>query len=146
MSGKDTYEEAVKEILHQNENFLVDNFENSENEDWEGFIQENYVEKTCQNQSQSKEVSAMEPAKKRMKMTYDSNLDFDVIVVKTLQQIDKAKNPKKSDTTDAKNICEECQKEGCRLYCIGICYKNILEYKLKCIKDNIEALRKRVEM
>ena len=30
----------------------------------------------------------------------------------------KAKKPKKSDKTDAKYICEECQKEGCRLYCM----------------------------
>ena len=123
MSGKDTYEEAVKEILHQNENFLVDNFEKSEIEDWEGFIQENYGEKNCQNQPHSKEVSAIEPAKKRMKINHDSNLDFDVIknlqqiVIKNLQQIDKEKNskakkPKKSDTTDAKYVCEECQKEG----------------------------------
>ena len=121
-------------------NELVDNFENSEIEDWEGFIQKNYGEKNCQNQPQSKEVSAIEPAKKRMKMTYDSNLDYistvfhtkqvnasDVIdVVKKLQQTDKAKKPKKSDKTDAKYVCEECQKEGCRLYCIRICYKNIL--------------------
>ena len=77
--GKDTYEEAIKEMLHHHENVLVDNFENSEIEDWEGFIQENYVEKICQNQPQSKEVSAIEPAKKRMKMTYDSNLYFDVV-------------------------------------------------------------------
>ena len=79
LSGKDTCEEAIKEFLHQHENVLVDNFENSEIEDWEGFIQENYGEKNCQNQPQSKEVSAIEPAKKRMKMTYDSNLYFDVV-------------------------------------------------------------------
>ena len=63
--------------MHQHENELVDNFENTEIEDWEGFIQENYGEKNCQ--PQSKEVSAIEPAKKRMKMTYDSNLYFDVV-------------------------------------------------------------------
>ena len=135
-NGKYTYEELVKEMLHENKNVQVDNFENSEIEDWEGFIQENYVEKNCQNQPQSEEVSAMEPAKKRMKMTYDSNLDFDAIVVKTLQQIDKAKNPKKSDKTDAKYICEECQKEGCRLYCIGIGME--LEYKLRCLLRSVE--------
>ena len=121
----------------------VINFE-SELDDWEGFIQEHYGEKKIQNQPHSKEVSAIKPAKKKMKMTYnfskstdhDSNLDFDV--GKNLQQIDK-----KSDKTDAKYICEECQKEGCRLYCIGITVKNILEYKrykLKCL------LKRSVEM
>ena len=60
----------------------------------------------------------------------DSNLDFDV--VKNLQQIDKEKNskakkPKKSDKTYAKYVCEKCQKEGCRLYCIGICKKSLLK-------------------
>ena len=125
-------EEALEKMLHQHENVLVDNFENREIEDWDGFIQKNYGEKICQNQPESIEVSAIEPAKKKMKTTYDfsksidheSNLDFDVL--KNLQETDKAKKPKKSDTTDAKYICEECQKEGCRLYCIGICYKNIL--------------------
>jgi hypothetical protein len=46
-------------MLHQHENLLVDNFENSEIEDWEGFIHENYGEKSCQNQPQFKEVSAI---------------------------------------------------------------------------------------
>ena len=129
LNGKDTYEEAVKEMLHQNENVLVNNFENSEIEDWEGFIQENYDEKIYQNQPQSKvskEVSAIEPAKKKMKMTYDfsesidhdSNLYFNV--VKNCSKPIKLKSLKKLDKTDAKYICEECQKEGCRLYCIGI--------------------------
>ena len=60
---------------------------NSEDEDWEGFIQEHYGENFFQNSLHSKEVSAIEPAKKKMKMTYDfsksidheSNLDFDVV-------------------------------------------------------------------
>ena len=123
-NGKEIYEEAVKKMLHQHENLLVDNFENSEIEDWEGFIKENYGEKNCQNQPQSKEVSAIEPAKKKMKMTddfsksvdHESNLDFDV--VKNLQQTDKAKKPKKSDNTVAKYVSEECQKEDCISFCM----------------------------
>ena len=57
-------------------------------------------------------------------MTYDFskstdhklNLDFDG--VKNLQQTDKSKKPKRSDKTNAKYVCEECQTEGCRLYCM----------------------------
>ena len=130
----DTKGENLKSDIENFESMMHNS--NSENEDWEGFIQESYGENFSQNQPQSEEVSAMEPAKKRMKMTYDSNLDFDAIVVKTLQQIDKAKNPKKSDKTDAKYICEECQKEGCRLYCIGIGME--LEYKLRCLLRSVE--------
>ena len=42
-------------------------------EDWEGFIQEHYGEKNRQIQPQSREVSAKETTKKKMKMTYDHN-------------------------------------------------------------------------
>ena len=61
-------------MLHQQKNSLyfenIMHNSNSEDEDWEGFIQEHYGEKIFQNSPHS-EVYAIEPAKKKMKMTYD---------------------------------------------------------------------------
>ena len=79
-------------------------------------------------------LTAIEPAKKRMKITNDSNLYFDV--VKNCSKPIKLKSLKKLDKTDAKYVCEECQQEGCRLYCIGIGME--LEYKLRCLLRSVE--------
>ena len=72
-------------------------------------------------------------AKKKMKMTYDfsKSIDHDsnsdlLDIVKNLKYCNinqllafhRLIVDKESDKTDAKYICEECQKEGCRLYCM----------------------------
>ena len=125
----DTKGENLKSDIENFESMMHNS--NSENEDWEGFIQESYGENFSQNQPQSEEVSAIKPAKKKIEndlflKSIDDDSNFDLLdVVKNLQHCNiyqllafhKLIVDKESDKTDAKYICEECQKEGCRLYC-----------------------------